>query len=295
MGNEFMKADANLTRDLEKARTPEEISEILHAAVERSSLGVTRDPQTGQFVRRDPLTPAAQTSEPEARVYSKTVKIGGKDFTFTDESEDGLNNQIASAQTIAEELQDSQAAHGGTRFKSSVERAEEILNEQARKTELEAMLRSGLITTQQFLESSGSIDQYLATKGVDVAKIAGEQYEKSWATATEEFLHSEAGKDWPGGPRNLEAIGLRIAAMGLTDSPSVESLAKAWTAMKESGAVFNDTSDERILAETANMSPSEILERFKEANGGDAEQANAEFISAHRGGRIGGSTGIFGR
>ena len=290
-------ADKRLEKDLQTAQTPEEIRELLHASIARSpQLGIARDEQTGQFIssRRDPLTPAAQTVEPEERVLSKTVKIGGRDFTFTDSSEDGLTNQIASAQTVAEELADEPAVATRTTRKSAVERAQQLLDNEAKKIELDALLRAGLITSQQYLESTGAVDAYLASRGVDVEKIAGEQMKSGWAAATEAFLNSEAGRDWPGGTRNLEAIGLRIAAMDLTESPSVETLAKAWTAMKESGAIFNDTSDERVLQELDGLSPQEILERWKEAHAGDPEQANQSLIDAHRGGRIGGS-GIFGR
>ena len=291
-------ADKRLEKDLQTAQTPDEIRELLHASIARSpQLGIARDEQTGQFIssRRDPLTPAAQTVEPEERVFSKTVKIGGRDFTFIDSSEDGLTNQIASAQTVAEELADEPAVATRTTRKSAVERAEDLLREQERRTELESLLRSGLITTQQFLESSGSIDEYLVRKGVDVAMIAGEQLKSGWAAATQAFLHSEAGADWPGGNRNLEMIGLQIAALNLTEAEDkVAALAQAWRAMKAKGTIFHDVSDEEMLKATENMTPQEILERFKAAHSGDPEAANQGFIDSFRGGRIGGS-GIFGR
>ena len=286
-------ADKTLTRDIEKATTPDEIRELLHAAVQRSGIA-DRDPQTGQFI---PRAPAAQVAEPEERVYSKTVTIAGRDFTFTDSSEAGLTNQIASAQVVAENLQESQETPTprGQRF-SATERAQQLLDNEAKKIELDALLRAGLITSQQYLESTGAIDQYLANRGVDVEKIAGQQFESDWSSATSQFLNSEAGRDWPGGDRNLQVIGTTLAAMGLTDSPSVESLAKAWQEMKAKGTIFHDTSDEQLLDATKEMTPQQIIENWKQTHAGeDPEQANASFIETFRGGRLGGSSSVFGK
>ena len=47
--SEFMKADKGLTDDLNKATSYEDIVALLHNSVERSDLGVTRDPVSGQF------------------------------------------------------------------------------------------------------------------------------------------------------------------------------------------------------------------------------------------------------
>ena len=79
-----MTADAALTRDLNQPDlTFDEMKRLLHNAVERSpDLGLARDPETGQFVRRDPLTPAAQdaaakdAADAAPREFKKTERIG---------------------------------------------------------------------------------------------------------------------------------------------------------------------------------------------------------------------------
>lgn len=286
-------ADKKLTADILKSESFEDLRSLLHASVENSpALGITRDAQTGQFVRRDPLTPAAQVAEPEERVFSKTVKIGGKDFTFTDESEEGLTNQIASAQTVAENLQEDRSSV----TPRSVRKAEsDAALEAVRQAELSLAFKRGEISTADYLRESGALAQALRDSGVDVEKISEEQYTESWEKATKRFLYSPAGADWPGGEKNLELIGLQLASMGLTTEPSVESLAKAWAEMKAKGTVFPNTSDERVLEELEGLNPQEILERFKAAHSGDPEAANQGFIDSFRGGRIGGSSGIFGR
>jgi hypothetical protein len=285
-----MIADKKLEKDLQAAQTPDEIRDLLHAAISRSpQLGIERDPQSGQFVssRRDPLTPANQTIEPEARVFSKTVNIGGKDFTFTDESENGLNNQIASAQSVAENLQSSVTPRSERKAET------DAALEAVRQAELSLAFKRGELSTADYLRESGALAQALRESGVDVEKIAGAQYTESWQQATERFLHSEAGRDWPGGERNLQIIGTTVAALGLTDKPSAESLAHAWQEMKNKGTIFSDTSAEEMLKATENMTPTEILENWKQNHAGqDPAQANQEFIRAFQKGRI--SSGVFG-
>jgi hypothetical protein len=60
-----MKADKALTTDLEKATSFDEMRQLIHNAIERSpALGITRNPETGQFVRREQaeVVPAAAAS-----------------------------------------------------------------------------------------------------------------------------------------------------------------------------------------------------------------------------------------
>ena len=62
----------------------------------------------------------------------------------------------------------------------------------------------------EYLQESGAIDEYLENAGVPLEELKNavedkhtEQFTQSWASATEEFLHSPAGADWPGGAKNL--------------------------------------------------------------------------------------------
>lgn len=102
--SEFLQSDRRLDADITKAGTFEDLRALLENAVERSPLGVTRDPQTGQYIRRDPLAAAAQTVEPEeTEMVTKAVTIGGKEFSFTGDALD-VERQIGAALQVAEAL-----------------------------------------------------------------------------------------------------------------------------------------------------------------------------------------------
>jgi hypothetical protein len=290
-------ADKNLEKDLLAAQTPDEIRDLLHQSIARSpQLGIERDEQTGRVVsRRDPLTPAAQTVEEEAREFSKTVKIGGRDFTFTDSSEDGLTNQIASAQLVAEKLQDERSS---VTPRSARKAQDDAALEAVRQAELSLAFKRGELSTADYLRESGALAQALRESGVDVEKIAGDQFQQSWTEATDIFLReTPEGQSWKGGQKNLSIIGNLIEAAGLTEaSDKVAALRTMAAKMRAEGLEFEgDVSEEQLARELEGMTPQEILEQWKEAHAGqDPTQANASFIETFRGGRISGS-GIFNR
>jgi hypothetical protein len=85
-----------------------------------------------------------------------------------------------------------------------------------------------------------SVVAALAAAGIDpealrdFSNVRGAQaFESHWAAATEEFRKSPAGADWPGGIRNRERLGQALDHLGLTNNPSVESLAKAFRYLKD--------------------------------------------------------------
>jgi len=58
-------------------------------------------------------------------------------------------------------------------------------------------------------------------------------FEQSWADAVQEFLHSPAGADWPGGDKNKEILGQLLVANGLQDaSDKVQALADTFEHMR---------------------------------------------------------------
>ena len=82
--------------------------------------------------------------------------------------------------------------------------------------ELEMKMKRGEITVQQYLNQSGELARAFDTLarerlGVDPNEVKAANFQKSWASAAEEFLDSEAGKDWPGGEANKEILGLRFS------------------------------------------------------------------------------------
>jgi hypothetical protein len=134
-----------------------------------------------------------------------------------------------------------------------------------RRTELGLKFRRGEIDPATYLEESGAVADYLAKQGVpleelkaQVAEKQSERFTQSWADATDEFLRSPAGADWPGGA-NREILGNLLAANPeLIEQPSVETLSAVWEHMKTHGlAVENaDVSYQRELSEA--RSPEQI-------------------------------------
>jgi hypothetical protein len=289
--NEFMKSDAALDRDINEATTPDEIRELLHAAVQRSGIA-DRDPQTGQFVRRDPLTPAAQVGK-EAQTVTRTEVIGGKTFTFTGNALE-VEQQVGQAYKIAEAVRPAAEFQVTPRGARKTQADAEL--DVVRKAELELAFKRGELDTATYLRESGALAEALQQAGFDLEAAARQQLASGWEDAVARWLQSDAGRDWPGNEQNLRVIGLEIEALGLVDAEDkLAALTQAWAAMKKAGTVFSTApTEEQLLRETDGMTPQQILEAFKEAHAGDPDAANQGFISTFRGGRIGGS-GIFGR
>lgn len=287
-----MKADAALTRDINKTQTAEELRELLHASLERSGIA-NRDPESGQFVRRDPLTPAAQTAQTdEPKQITKVERINGRDISFTGTALE-VEQQIVAAYKVAEALKPAPEPRVPVvRQKTQAEREREISD----RAELDLQFRRGQLTTQEYLERTDAIGAYLSEKGFDVNAAAAAQYQKSWTEATAEFLNNTPeGRSWRGGQKNMQQIATVIAAHGWDDATDkVAALRAAAQEMREKGLEFDgDVSPTELKAMTDSMSPIEILEAFKQGQNGDPESANKAFIEIHR--KAGDGSGVFDR
>jgi hypothetical protein len=296
-----MTADAALTRDLNQPDlTFDEMKRLLHNAVERSpEVGFTRDPETGQFVRRDPLTPAAQdaaakdAADAAPREFKKTERIGNQDFEFTASSAEALELQISSAKTVAAALASDESVTPRSARAAAARNAEQDVLD---KVDADMALRRGEITAAEYLQRTHAIEDALAEQGVDLNAIGRQQFEQSWAEATATFLQSDAGSRWPGGTKNRALLGDKLAAMGLTDAADkVAALASAYEALKKAGTLFDgDFSQAQVEAMTDKATPQEILQAWKESVQpdvhGDATPANDAFIK-----NFNGSSGIFGK
>jgi hypothetical protein len=296
-----MKADKGLTDDINKVSNFQELQTILHNAVERSpEVGFTRDPVTGQFVRRDPLTPAEQDAAAKAaadaapREFKKTERIGNQDFEFTASSAEALELQISSAKTVAAALASDESVTPRSARAAAARNAEQDVLD---KVDADMALRRGEISTAEYLERTHAIEDALAAKGVDVDALGAKQLEESWAVATTTFLQG-TGASWPGGTKNRALLGDKLAAMGLTDAADkVAALASAYEALKTAGTLFDgDFSQAQVEAMTDKATPQEILQAWKESvqpeMHGDATEANEAFIEIHR---RSGSSGLFNR
>jgi hypothetical protein len=282
----FMKADKKLEADINKVESFEDLQALLGNAVERSDLGVTRDPQTGQFVPRE--REVAHAVPDEEQEITKTENIGGKDFTFTGTAVE-VEKEIANAYRVAEAVQ---AAAPSPRLvappRARAKTQADFDLEAANEAEQTLRLRRGEISTAEFLERTNAVGRYLEEKGFDVEAAASTQYTQSWARATEVFLReTPEGREWKGGQKNLELIGNMIISHDLEDAPDKVAALRALAAeMKEKGLIFDgDYTPEQVNQMTDAASPTEILEAWKETQP-DPEAANTEFIRLHNGGRF---------
>ena len=188
---------------------------------------------------------AAATAESK---FERIETIGGREFTFEAASDAELDHMILNAYKVAYAVQSTEPAEA-TPAAMTVDpaaAAQAAADQLAAKTRLEMQFKAGEITTAEYLEQSGAVDEYLASKGLplDALRSAVEQTQstqetQSWAEATELFRNGPAGSDWPGGDKNLKLIGRELAALGLVDATDkVAALAQAYQSMKDNGIVF---------------------------------------------------------
>jgi hypothetical protein len=109
--------------------------------------------------------------------------------------------------------------------------------EASKRADLELAWKRGDITAEQYLEKSGAINTYLTEHGMNpeaLTAVSDLVYQNTWSQATEAFLNSESGADWPGGEANL-ALAAQILEQSpeLLNQPSVEALSTVWQYMKE--------------------------------------------------------------
>src|SRR6266566_2133122 len=273
---EFMKSDKKLDTDINKAASFEDIRSLLENATSRSGIA-DRDPITGQFVRRDPLTPAAQTVVPaEEEQVTKVETIGGTEFTFTGTALE-VERAISDAYKVAEAVQTVEPPVTPRSVRAAQAKTQaEIERDICDRTELDLQFRRGQLTTAEYLDRTNAIGEYLEAKGFDVEAAAHKQFETSWASATEIFLRdTPEGASWKGGQKNLELIGNLIQFHGLVDAvDKVAALRAMATEMRAKGIEFDgDVSAEEVLRSTDNMTPQQILETWK-ATQPDSETAN---------------------
>lgn len=294
----FMKGDDAYTRDINKTQNFDEILELSRRARDRSPLanGVTRNPITGQFeaaVRDAQETDesaraaASGVTHADGEVYSRTIEINGRAIEFSNTSQELLERDIAQAQELAKVwAQPSQEEQD-----AAAKNAREIAA--ADRAELERELRLGIIDAATYLERSGAVGEYLQSQGVDIntlreqsQKLEAENFQGSWAQATDQFL-AGPGARYPGGVKNQKQMEMAIQVLGLQDQPSVESLVKAYEYLKSREALFvPDTAEAEARKFAANATPQEILEAWKQRQPGyemgDASAANAALIQSFR-------------
>jgi len=230
---------------------------------------------------------AAAEAAAAAQGLTRTVEIGGRSFTFEGASEAELDRLELNAIKVAYAVREPEAAAATVIDPAEATRVAEA--EIAAKAELDRKFRAGEITPADYIQQSGAMKAYLESEGVSLESLKAvvdsnkdTQFEQSWAQAGEAFRNSAAGADWPGGLKNQELIGLKIAALGLTDATDkVAALAQAYAAMKQTGLYFpNGDNDTASMASVAAVAKTVTDTATAEAAAATARAADAAAASA---------------
>ena len=184
-------------------------------------------------------------------LFNRTVTINGRDFLFEGETELELERSINNALTVAaaltsetEEVVVDPAQEEAARAAA----AKAAETQAAERAELELKFKRGEISAKEYIEKSGAISEYLEAQGIplddlkaSVTKNRSDAFVQSWEQATDKFKNSAAGADWPGGERNIQQMGMMLAALDLVDADDkVDALAQAYAHMKKTGMIFKE-------------------------------------------------------
>ena len=227
-----------LAKAIKDTLDPASLKQLILAEAERQATAA-QDAATTQAA-----ADAAKAAETPAD-FSRTETIGGREFAFTATSELELERMITQAYKVAYGVQPTQTVPDVVEV-SDADKAAIAAAQAAEKAELELKFKRGDISASEYIEQSGAIKEYLEKVGIPLDELRNtveqgrnKAFEQSWEQATEEFLHSAAGADWPGGEKNTELIGLKMAALGLVNADDkVAAMAQAYQALKAEGMLF---------------------------------------------------------
>jgi hypothetical protein len=249
--------DKKLDEEINQATSQAEIQALIrNAAIEQ---GVVRPDLYDPNVLNE--IPAAEKAAPAtpANSFTRAEVIGGREFTFTADTDLELANMIGQAYKVAEAVRPSETDERGSRFF----KPEPTGISEETKADLLLRFQLGQLSAADYVEQSGEISAYLERKGISggldaVQEVVAKKYEQSWQDATGEFLKNS---DWPGGQRNLKVIGLTIQNLGLTDAEDkVGALTAAYNEMKRNGTIFTETP-----APAATVDPKETVDQWKKS------------------------------
>ena len=239
----------DLNKAIQAAVSAADVRTLIMAEAERVSAVSTQlatDQANAEKAAADKIV-ADQAAAAGARSFARKEIIGGKSFTFDGASEAEVDRAVLNAYKIAYAVREPEAAQVVVDPAIAAAEAQRVAEtELLAKTDLERRFKLGEITASDYIQQSGAMKEYLAKEGVDLDSLKtiveanrDTKYKQSWAEAGATFQNSPAGADWPGGNKNQELLGLKIAAMGLADAPDkVAALAQAYAEMKRTNLYF---------------------------------------------------------
>ena len=246
---------------IEAATDPEVIRNAIVAEAEKQAAAAVVDEKTAadRVVADKAAADKAAADAAAAQTFESVETIGGKEFTFTAGSQAELDHMIANAYKVAYAVQPTERVVEQFVDPAVAEKqaADKAAADAAAKTELELKFKRGEISASDYIEQSGALASYLERQGVPLSELKkaveankGNDYEKSWQEASADFVKTSAGADWPGGEKNLEILGLKIVALGLSEAKDkVGALAQAYADMKRTGMIFPTTAEGTLSPE----------------------------------------------
>jgi hypothetical protein len=232
---------------------------------------VFRDAMLEQnLVEADPFDPSMlhprEEAAPATRFGAK-ITINGKTHVAEGSSQAEADAKIAEIIRAATHptTRDDQGRFTADQGRRDEAAAKAAADGAVAAAELELKFKRGEITTADYLEQSGAMEQFFAKKGINLSdveesaqKAAGERITQSWQEATTEFLNSAGGSDWPGGEENKAQLSKILVEMNATEYPNAENLRRAYAYMKENNMVKANPELERDRLIREATTPEEI-------------------------------------
>jgi hypothetical protein len=245
-----------------KATNPADIRTMIQAEISKQSQ-TAADKVAADTEKAAADAAAAAAATPAAVVetkFERTENIGGRDFEFVADSQAELDQMIINAYRVAYTVREDAPASAVVPEVDPNVLAQQLADKEAadiaRQAELELKFKRGELSASDYLEQSGAVAAYLEKQGVPLAELKasleqnrGASFERSWADSTSDFLKSPAGADWPGGEKNKNLLGLKIAELGLVEaSDKTAAIAQAWANMKSTGMFFQSEAEPTVAA-----------------------------------------------
>lgn len=216
--------------------------------------------------------------------FAKTLKVAGETKLFEGDSELEVEKQanafLADVFTkAAETTTDQPARDANGRFVKQPTDADDAAQQRfVDAADLQLKFQRGEITVQEYLERSGmlaeAVEKALDEHGVSeiVQERQGQKEVQSWQEATDKFLRSEAGVNWPGTEANKITLGKIIQefqspeGVPLVDLPNKqEAIELAWAYMQEHPETIRENptlvQEQKLAKATSRAEIDEILGR----------------------------------
>lgn len=282
MDNQIRMDQLKVTPQMEKEisnASPDEIKDIIHQALVDQGLAV-----------RDSFNPSillTATPRPEPKKFAIAITdpaTGKKEFLEADSQEalNALQLQWYREHPPTTTQQDNTPRGKDGRFQKQTPADPDAVHQQRvfDVTQLELKFKRGEINAADYIQQSGALAQALeAELGMPLDEVKehfqerqGQKEVKSWSEATEKFLNSAEGANWPGTEANKTTLGQIIQTFQTEDGTLLadlqdkqEAITIAWNYMQEHPELIKENPElvqrDKISKATSRLEIDEILGR----------------------------------